>query len=32
MAVIPLIATVMGDGAPCGDEGVVTEMSLSGET
>ena len=32
MAVVSLTATAMGDGAPFGDGGVVTTMSLSGET
>ncbi len=31
MAVIALTATVIGDGAECGNDGVVTTMSLSGE-
>ena len=31
MAVISLTATVVGDGAPRGDGGVVTSISLSGE-
>ena len=32
MVVIALTATVVGDGASCGDGGVVTTISLSGET
>lgn len=31
MGVIALTATVIGDDAACGDDGVVTSMSLSGE-
>lgn len=31
MGVIALTATVVGDGAAFGDDGVVTTMSLRGE-